>query len=64
MEKLVGLSIVVWSRREGFNAPSADYNSAALALSYTGLRNFLYHNVLARSPTAITDGGRIPIRPR
>ena len=28
---------IKWSRREGFNAPSADYNSAALALSYTGV---------------------------
>ena len=44
-----------WSRREEFNAPSADYNSAALALSYTGLRNFLYHTVRARSPTEIID---------
>ena len=25
-----------WSRREELNAPSADYDSAALALSYTG----------------------------
>jgi hypothetical protein len=26
-----------WSRREDLNTPSADYNSAALTLSYTGL---------------------------
>ena len=26
-----------WSRREDLNTPSADYGSAALALSYTGL---------------------------
>jgi hypothetical protein len=26
-----------WSRREDFNAPSVDYNSAALTLSYTGI---------------------------
>lgn len=26
-----------WSRREDLNAPSADYNSAALTLSYTGV---------------------------
>jgi hypothetical protein len=26
-----------WSRREDLNAPSADYNSAALTLSYTGI---------------------------
>jgi hypothetical protein len=27
----------IWSRREDLNAPSAEYESAALALSYTGL---------------------------
>ena len=26
-----------WSRREDLNAPSADYGSAALTLSYTGI---------------------------
>ena len=26
-----------WSRREELNTPSAKYNSAALALSYTGV---------------------------
>jgi hypothetical protein len=26
----------IWSRREELNAPPADYNSAALTLSYTG----------------------------
>ena len=26
-----------WSRREDLHAPSADYDSAALSLSYTGL---------------------------
>jgi hypothetical protein len=26
-----------WSRREESNAPSAEYDSAALTLSYTGL---------------------------
>jgi hypothetical protein len=29
--------IKIWSRREDLNAPSADYNSAALPLSYTGV---------------------------
>lgn len=28
----------MWSRREESNALSADYNSGALPLSYTGLR--------------------------
>lgn len=27
-----------WSRREDLNAPSADYSSAALLLSYTGVK--------------------------
>lgn len=30
-----------WSRREELNAPWADYCSAALPLSYTGLRKLL-----------------------
>ena len=28
----------IWSRREELNTPSAEYNSAALPLSYTGLK--------------------------
>src|SRR5579862_7266010 len=31
------LRIRIWSRREELNAPSAEYDSAALTLSYTGL---------------------------
>lgn len=31
-----GAVIKFWSRREDLNTPSADYNSAALTLSYTG----------------------------
>ena len=33
---IVETSVIIWSRREDLNAPSADWNSAALALSYTG----------------------------
>jgi hypothetical protein len=32
-----GLLEMNWSRREELNTPSTDYDSAALALSYTGL---------------------------
>jgi hypothetical protein len=35
---------VRWSRREDLNAPSADYNSAALTLSYTGMDLFIPHS--------------------
>jgi hypothetical protein len=34
-----------WSRRGDLNAPSAEYNSAALALSYTGSSNILYYSI-------------------
>src|SRR5208337_912989 len=38
--RILELSVIPsqnWSRREELNAPSAEYDSAALALSYTGL---------------------------
>ena len=34
----VSPTIEIWSRREVSSTPSADYNSAALPLSYTGSR--------------------------
>jgi hypothetical protein len=36
LEGANGLIVIFWSRREDLNAPSADYSSAALPLSYTG----------------------------
>lgn len=55
-----------WSRREDLNAPSADYDSAALTLSYTGSFDCLrlYHFARAPTPSAITLWGRIPRSPR
>ena len=55
-----------WSRREELNAPSAEYDSAALALSYTGFGRCLklYHFARTSTPSAITFLGRIPTRPR
>lgn len=42
-----------WSRREDLNAPSAEYDSAALALSYTGLGAY---NIIPHRPK-IQSGG-------
>src|SRR5690349_13475732 len=55
-----------WSRREELNAPSAEYNSAALSLSYTGLERALrlYHFERMPTPRAIKRSGRIPTKPR
>jgi hypothetical protein len=54
-----------WSRWEELNAPSAEYYSAALALSYTGpeKRN-LYHFARNFSAAVMALWGSIPIRPR
>ena len=47
-----------WSRREESNAPSAEYYSAALPLSYTGLRPPVYHRCLTLRPTVIARAGK------
>jgi hypothetical protein len=40
------LGLVFWSRREELNAPSAEYDSAALTLSYTGsVKLFLNYTI-------------------
>ena len=55
-----------WSRREESNAPSAEYNSAALPLSYTGLRIAcaLYHILRTARRREITRSGSVSSRPR
>src|SRR5262245_55997318 len=52
------LSATIWSRREELNAPSTEYNSVALTLSYTGVAQTT--SLMPRSsldPATIPDAG-------
>ena len=39
-----------WSRREELNAPSAEYDSAALTLSYTGPESPEEYTIFSEGP--------------
>ncbi len=53
-----------WSRREDLNPPSAVYDTAALALSYTGSCLKVYSLAARIHQKVITPWGRSPRRPR